>query len=346
MKKKLYLAPMEGITGYVYRNALNKYFGGIDGYVTPFISPTHNKILNHKELHDILPENNKGISVIPQILANDSGLFIETARQLKEYGYNEVNLNLGCPSGTVVSKKKGSGLLADLDMLDDFLFKIYNEVNGKMKMDISIKTRIGKDDVDEFKSLLIIYNQYPVKLLTIHPRIQRELYKGKCHLEIFEMAVNESKNPLCYNGDINSIDDFEVISKKFPDVDNYMIGRGILRNPFLIEGIKKLEIQPKEQIENKMKIMDKGDKKEQIENKMKIMDKGDKTADKKKLRQFHDEIYAGYEEIFSGDRNVLFKMKELWSYMGDNFPDDAKALKQIRKATKKETYYSAINFIL
>lgn len=310
MARKLFLAPMEGITGYIFRNAYNKYFGEIDGYVTPFISPTHSKILNHRELQDILPENNRGVFVVPQILANDADLFVETARRLKEYGYNEINLNLGCPSGTVVSKKKGSGLLADLDMLDDFLCRIFEEVNAKMGIDISIKTRIGKEDIDEFHSILTIYNQYPIRLLTIHPRIQKEFYKGKCHLDVFEMAVRESNSEICYNGDINSCEDLENISLRNPGVDNYMIGRGILRNPFLAEEIKQ---------------------------------NGDDSKDSGKLRSFHDELYAGYEEIFSGDRNVLFKMKELWSYLGESFEDCDKVLKQIRKATKKEAYFDAVN---
>ena len=224
--KNLYLAPMEGITGPVYRNALHKYFGGADFYITPFISPTQNKVLTHRDLEDVLPQNNEGLNVTPQILANNAELFVKTAQALKEYGYNEVNLNLGCPSGTVVSKEKGSGLLANLDRLDEFLDGIYNEVNGKMGMDISVKTRIGRDDTDEFHSLLIIFNEYPIKLLTVHPRIQKELYKGKCHLDIFADAVKNSKNKLCYNGDINTIDDFNRISGMFGGVNDFMIGRG------------------------------------------------------------------------------------------------------------------------
>lgn len=323
MTMKLYLAPMEGITGYIYRNAYNKYFGGIDEYITPFISPTNSKILNHRELEDIIPEHNKGIKVIPQILANDAELFIEIAERLKEYGYKEVNLNLGCPSGTVVSKMKGAGLLADLDMLDEFFLKIFNEVNGKMGMDISVKTRIGRDDISEFESIMVIYNQYPIKLLTVHPRVQKELYKGICHLEMFETAVNESKNRLCYNGDIRSSNDLSCVFERFPSVNDYMIGRGIIRNPFIIRDIR-------EKTENVI-LRDNRENELLQEN------------EKKLLRQFHDELYFSYEEIFSGDRNVLFKMKELWSYMGDIFENSDKALKQIRKATRKDSYFNAIN---
>lgn len=337
MDKKFYLAPMEGITGYIFRNAYNKYYGDVDYYVTPFISPTQNKILSHRELEDILPEHNAGINVIPQILSNNADLFIETAKQLADYGYKEVNLNLGCPSGTVVSKFKGAGFLADLDRLDDFLNRIFEVVNGQMGMDISIKTRIGRDEPEEFHSLLIIFNQYPIKLLTVHPRVQKEFYKGKCHLEIFEEAVKESENPLCYNGDINTIADYEKISERFPNVDNFMIGRGILRNPNLVGSIKsdlisKTDLSKVNLNETKINGLSL--------NKFELND-----FDKKKLRSFHDELYAGYEEIFSGDRNVLFKMKELWFYLGDSFSGCEKMLKQIKKATKKESYYAAINAI-
>lgn len=310
MDKILYLAPMEGITGYIYRNALQKYFTGIDFYMTPFISPTQNKLMNHRELEDILPDNNNGCSLIPQILSNNTDLFVETSKELSKYGYREVNLNLGCPSGTVVSKGKGAGFLSDLDKLDSFLNNIYNEVNGKMGMDISIKTRIGVSEPEEFQSLLIIFNQYPVKLLTVHPRVQKEFYKGDCHLDAFVEAVENSTNPLCYNGDLNTVEDFYKVSSKVPTVDSFMVGRGILKNPLYIWDLKKKSF------------------------------KGEDC--KKILKDFHDEIYFGYENIFSGDRNVLFKMKELWSYMGGIFNNADKILKKIRKAQRKDIYFAAV----
>lgn len=319
MENKLYLAPMEGITGYIFRNAIEKYYGGIDYYVTPFISPTKNKILNSRELKDILPENNKEIKLIPQILCNDAELFIKTSHEIRKYGYGEVNFNLGCPSQTVVTKGRGSGFLADVDKLDIFLEEIFNEVREKMGMDISIKTRIGKNDSEEFESLLVVFNKYPIKLLTIHPRIQKEFYKGKCHLDVFEYAVLNSKNELCYNGDINSYDDFSNVQKLFSQksdggkcLNNYMIGRGAIRNPAIFT-----EISGRESCKEDL-------------------------CSKKRLRKFHDEIYYGYEEIFSGDRNVLFKMKELWSYLGNCFNQPEKELKKIRKAQKKDGYFEAV----
>ena len=179
---KYYLAPMEGITGYVYRNSYKKYFNNIDKYFTPFIVTNKSRSLKSKELRDVLPENNKGMNVVPQILTNDSEGFIITCKKLKQLGYNEINLNLGCPAGTVVSKNRGSGFLAkreELDMFLDEIFKI-SDIN------ISIKTRIGKDSPQEFYELIKMYNKYPLEELIIHPRIQKDFYGNKPNLQVFK----------------------------------------------------------------------------------------------------------------------------------------------------------------
>ena len=171
---KYYFAPMEGITGYIYRNVHHRFFPGMDKYFSPFISPGTKKTMTPKELRDILPENNQDYTLIPQILTNRSGDFLRLCRDLKEYGYKEVNLNLGCPSGTVVAKKKGAGFLEYPNELDRFLEEIFAGTDLK----ISIKTRIGKDDPEEFEKLLEIYNKYPLEELIIHPRVQTDYYKN------------------------------------------------------------------------------------------------------------------------------------------------------------------------
>ena len=200
---KYYLAPMEGITGYIYRNAYEKFFHNIDKYFTPFIVPNQSRSLKTKELRDILPENNQGMNIVPQILTNDSEGFIVTAKKLKQLGYNEVNLNLGCPAGTVVSKNRGSGFLALRDELDRFLEEIYKIEDMK----ISIKTRIGKDTPEEFYKLIEIYNKYPLEELIIHPRTREDFYGNTPNLEVFKDAnytiKNYSKNDIiALEGDI------------------------------------------------------------------------------------------------------------------------------------------------
>ena len=301
---KYYLAPMEGITGYIYRNSYEKFFGNIDKYFTPFIVPNKSRSLKTKELRDILPENNIDMNIVPQILTNDSEGFITTVMKLKQLGYDEVNLNLGCPSGTVVSKNRGSGFLAKRDDLDKFLDEIYKIDDMK----ISIKTRIGKDTPEEFYELIKIYNKYPIYELIIHPRTRQDFYGNKPNLDVFRDALSLSKNPLCYNGDIFTVDDYKKLIDTFPSIDKVMIGRGILANPGLVGEIKDNVLM-----------------------------------DKKLLRDFHDDVLNTYLEVFKDEKNVLFKMKEVWSYMIYIFSDNKKYAKQIRKCQKLNEYKQIVS---
>lgn len=224
---KYYLAPMQGITGHIYRNAYNKYFGGIDKYFSPFIAPTQNKKLNARDLRDLLPENNKDITLIPQILTNKSRGFITTCMKLKDLGYDEVNLNLGCPSKTVVSRNRGSGFLSLPDELDQFLYEIFEASD----MNISVKTRIGRDDPEEIYRLMEIYNKYPMVELIVHPRTQSDFYDNTPNLEIFKYIVSKSVNPLCYNGDIFNVNNQRKLTKEFTSLNEIMLGRGLVANP-------------------------------------------------------------------------------------------------------------------
>ncbi len=300
---RYYLAPLEGITTRIYRKAYHACFPPMDKYFTPFLSPHSKKGFSAKELAEILPENNEGMRLVPQILTNRAEDFIDTAKKLAYYGYDEINLNLGCPSKTVVSKGRGSGFLADPEGLDRFLDQIYAGTEAK----ISIKTRIGKDSPKEFPGLLKIYNQYPVEELIIHPRVQKDFYANKPNLEMFEEAVAKSRIPLCYNGDLCSKEDVEGIVRRFPSVTACMIGRGIIANPGLLGEIM-----------------------------------GEKAADRATLRKFHDQIYEEYQKSNMGDRNVLFKMKEIWRYLGQSFPGCEKQLKQIKKAERRDRYEEAV----
>lgn len=301
---KFYFAPMEGVTGYLYRNAHHSLFEGVDKYFTPFISPNQNKSFKTREMNDIQPDNNKGVPVVPQILTNNADDFIVTCKKMMDLGYEEINLNLGCPSGTVVAKKKGSGFLYETDDLDRFLEKIFDADLAK----ISIKTRIGKYEPDEFEEILRIYNQYPIEELTIHPRVQKDYYKNKPHLDVFRYAVEHSKIKLCYNGDIFTKQDYDEFVKAFPTIDSIMIGRGLLANPGLIYEIKE-----------------------------------GKTLDKNTVRALHDTVYASYQIELSGDKNLLFKMKEFWCYLHCVFTNNEKYWKKIRKAQKLRDYNEIVD---
>lgn len=300
---KYYLAPMEGITGFIYRNSYEKFFGGIDKYFAPFVVPNSSKSLKTKELRDVLPENNKGINLVPQILTNDSEGFILTAKKLKDLGYDEINLNLGCPSGTVVGKKRGAGFLAHREELDKFLEEIFKIDNMKL----SIKTRLGMDKPEEFYELIKIYNKYPMEELIIHPRTRQDFYGNKPNLEVFKDAISLSKNPVCYNGDIFTLEDHNKLVEAFPEIDKIMLGRGILANPALMNEILNNEFM-----------------------------------DKKVLKEFHDEVFSKYREVFNEDRNAMFRMKELWGYMIYMFSNNKKYAKKIKKAQKVVDYNQAV----
>lgn len=301
---EFYFAPLEGVTGFTYRNAHQDLFGNdVDKYFTPFIVTNTKGKLSSKEKKDIDPENNKNKFVVPQILTNNAEEFIKMSATLKEFGYDEVNLNLGCPSGTVVSKKRGSGFLTELKELDEFLEQVFEADITK----ISIKTRIGKENPEEFYKLMEIYNKYPMEELIIHPRVQKDYYNNVPNMEIFKYAVENSKNKLCYNGDIFTAKQFKDFTEAFPTIDRIMLGRGLIANPGLIRDIN-----------------------EGI------------TLDKKLLKEFHDRVYGDYKEVLYGDTPVLFKMKELWFYMSQMFTNYEKYVKKIRKAQKLHDYDAAV----
>lgn len=299
-----YLAPMEGITGYVYRNAYAKYFGGVDKYFTPFITPDQNRYLNKKEKKDILPELNKGLYVVPQIMTNNASHFTGLQKELKELGYEEVNLNLGCPSATVVTKRKGAGLLAFPDKLDELLYDIFEKNVGK----ISIKTRVGISSYDEFDRLLDIFNKYEMEELIIHPRVREDFYKNTPDMETFSRALQRSKNKLVYNGDIHSVEAYKIFMDKFPKTETIMLGRGVLKNPTLISQCKCVPV----------------------------------SSDREIIMQFMNEILKGYYEHMGNERNVLFRMKELWLYLKEYFDNGDKCWKKINKAKNFKEYNEAI----
>lgn len=242
---KYYMAPLEGITGHIYRTTYAKYFGGIDKYFSPFISPNQKKICRTREKKDILPENNAGLYLVPQIMTNQAEMFLQTVEYLQQFGYNEVNLNLGCPAATVVSRKKGSGFLTEPKKLESFLKEIYEGTNVK----ISIKSRIGYESAEEFPILLSIFNQFPISELIVHPRTREDFYQNTPDMQAFSYAMDHSKNVLCYNGDIFNKEDYNHLMAQYPSLSSVMLGRGILQNPAVIASIKGEKLPKKETIQ-------------------------------------------------------------------------------------------------
>lgn len=303
---KIYFAPLEGLTGYVFRNAFDDVFGDADKYFTPFVSPSHNERLMKKEIRDVLPENNKSdMYLVPQILANNSEYFIKAAKQMEELGYKEINLNAGCPSGTVVTKNKGAGFLRDIEAMKIF----FNEIFSTLDMTISVKTRIGVENAEEFPAIMDVYNQFPFNEVIIHPRTREQMYRDLPNMEAFNYAYNNTHHKLSYNGNINTVEDYERIIKTY-DVDSVMIGRGLITNPNLINEIKT----------------------------------GDKMS-LDKFIEFHNRLHVDFEKIMNGERSLLFKMKEMWNYWSNLFVDSHKCAKKIRKAQNLYKYHLEVEDI-
>lgn len=283
---KLYMAPMEEITGYIFRNVQNEMFGYVDKYFSPFITPTESMKLKPREIKDILDSNNEGLYLVPQLLTNDSELFIKGVELLMNRGYFEINLNLGCPSNTVAKKGKGSGFLAFPEELDRFFENVFKRLSDdNIEVDISVKTRLGMHSEEEFDSILPIFNRYPISELIVHPRVKDDMYSNYIRMEKFDLAYKNSKSNIVYNGDIYTYKDAINILSKYPNC-GLMMGRGAVANPGIFR-----EIVTGKKITNS------------------------------ELLEFHDKLYNSYAETL-GVKDAFFKMKEVWNNMQYMFDND------------------------
>jgi tRNA-dihydrouridine synthase len=298
----LYLAPLQGFTDRVFRNSFSRFFKGFDLSIAPFISALHGGRYKNKELRDVLPENNRLLPVIPQIMGNDPDDFAAVAAALHDLGYTTVNWNLGCPYNMVAKKMKGSGLLCFPDVVDSFLDRVFPMV----KTGISIKMRLGRYDHREIFTLMPVLNRYPLEEITIHPRTGVQMYEGTVDLDTFEEACAMCDHPVVYNGDIRSLGDFEKISRRLGSIDRWMIGRGVLTDPFLPLAIKN----GSDTIENKVEL----------------------------IRQFHDAYYQERLETLSGPIHVMDRMKSFWSYLAPSLEGGDELFKQIKKVRDPKVY--------
>ena len=227
---RYYFAPMEGITDSIYRRVHHKYFGGVDRYYMPFLSPTIHRQLTHKEDRELPRNDSVDFVAIPQVITKVAEDFLWAAQVCADRGYSEVNLNAGCPSGTVVSKGKGSGMLRDVDALDRFLDAVFSA----SPLPISVKTRLGVESPDEFPAILEVYNRYPITELTVHPRVRKDFYKEPVREEWFQYAYENAKMPLCYNGNLCTKQQMEAVAAACPNVESLMIGRALIGDPGLL----------------------------------------------------------------------------------------------------------------
>lgn len=299
-----YFAPLEGITDCTFRRLHHQYFPGVDRYYSPFLSPTADgPAITKKELYQVLPENNPGIVLVPQLLTNQAGPFLAAAEKLKELGYREVNLNLGCPSGTVTAKGKGSGFLARPQELQAFL----DEIFSKTPIDISVKTRLGVKDPEEFHDILALYRQYPIKELTIHPRIRADFYKNPVRMAYFDEAMADSPFPICLSGGIGIAADQQRLLSGRAQPQAIMLGRGLVANPALVSQLKGLGGPQLEAV-----------------------------------REFHDALFEATAQRLGSARNTMFRMKEIWSYLILLFDQREKYQKILRKTSSLTEYHGTV----
>lgn len=304
-----YVAPMEGLTDRVWRQAHQKWFafpGAPARYYAPFLSPPENRVLIKKKMAELSPSANPGAPVIPQLLAKDGELAAWMIGELRGLGYTEVNLNFGCPSGTVTAKGKGSGMLRDPKKLDAFLAAVFSAVDGP----ISVKTRLGVEKPEEFSAILDIYNQYPICELTIHPRVMRQLYRGQADRSAFAAALPQCKMPVCYNGDITTAEQLHALEIEFPMLSGIMVGRGIIVDPALLRKAC-----------------------------------GGAPASREELRGYLDDLYHGYAELFGAAGCAVSRMKAHWFYLIHQFEGSEKLEKQLRKAREPWEYEVVVNQI-
>lgn len=302
MSLPIYFAPLEGVTDAVYRRVHHAHFAGIDKYFIPFISPTQNLVLTPRERSNVSAEANAGMNAVPQVLTKKADHFLWAEEQLGAMGYEEINLNLGCPSGTVTAKGKGAGMLEHPIDLELFL----DEIFAKTKMRISLKTRIGFSSPEEFEHLLELFNRYPACGLIIHPRTRQEYYKGRVHRDVYAYAEENTSLPLVYNGDLFSADDCRAFTQEHPKTTALMLGRGLLANPALAQTVK-----------------------------------GGAPLTRASLRAFHDDLYRAYHEAYPKSV-VLGRMREVAKNIACCFENADKPLKAARKASSLQVYEDAV----
>lgn len=310
MMPTLLSSPLQGFTDFRFRNAFHKYFGGIDTFYSPYIKLNGKLVIKGSYERDILPENNNTLEVIPQIITNDAEEFLFVTKYVQQFGYKELNWNLGCPYPMVAKCGMGSGLISNTSQIEHILKRVHNETD----IIVSMKMRMGYENPTEILDVFPILEQYPIKNIAIHARIGKQLYKGGVDLDSFQKCLDTSKQKIYYNGDITSVEKFRTMQEHFPSIDHWMIGRGLIADPFLPTMIKN---NTTEYPKNKLEIFE----------------------------AFHDTIYQEYDAYLQGPTPIRMKMLGFWEYFSESFSNPQKTYKKIKKAGNSKNYESAVKEI-
>jgi len=311
---QVYLAPLQGLTDWIFRESFYQHIGQFDKTFAPFIRVQNSDFYHPSQCNDILPVHNTFQKPVPQFLGNDGASFQRFEELCLEQGYTEVNINMGCPFVKVVNKGMGAGILAKPDKVSELLKNIF----AVTKLSVSVKCRLGQNNVTEFEALIPVFNDYPILEMIVHPRIAKQMYKGEVYYDDFARYASMLKHPICYNGDILKTADIDRIKALTPQIDRIMVGRGILQNPFLLAEIKGQDISRDEKVNM--------------------------------LRAFHLSMIELAKQKYSGDMNLMRRFEELWSYHAEGFEDGRKILKQVKKCNTLVKYeavlFKAINELI
>ena len=307
----IYSSPLQGFTDFRFRNAFQRFFGGIDRYIAPYIRVNGKLEIKPGSERDLLPANNSSPDLIPQIITKDADEFLFVAKYVHKLGYSELNWNLGCPYPTIAKRGMGSGLLGMPGRIDEILTRVYAETD----IQVSVKMRLGYESSQEIFQVLPVLERYPLVNIAIHPRIGKQLYKGEVDVDAFEKCLGQSSHKIIYNGDITSVRSFREMKERFPTINHWMIGRGLISDPFLPAMIK-------------------ADNPAYPENRFEV------------FNSFHDVLFSSYEEALSGRKHLLMKMYSLWEFFIKSFPHSPKGLKKIKKAQSLSVYSEVVKQII
>ncbi|MGC1514510.1 MAG: tRNA-dihydrouridine synthase family protein [Maribacter sp.] len=311
MSVTLLSSPLQGFTDFRFRNAFQQYFGGIDTFYAPYIKLNGKLVIKNSYQRDLQLENNTTLEVIPQVMTNDADEFLFAVKYVQSLGYTEMNWNLGCPYPMVTKRGMGSGLICNPDKINEILHRAHLETD----IIVSMNMRMGYEHAQEILEVFPMLDTYPLKNIAIHARIGKQLYKGPVDLEAFQKCVESTKHKLYYNGDITTVAKFKVMRERFPSIDHFMIGRGLIADPFLPNMIKN-------------------DTTEYPKDRWKI------------FSDFHDTIYQQYDEALSGPTPIKMKMQGFWEFFSQSFSNPQKTFKKIKKANNPKAYQQAVREIL
>jgi len=307
MSHTLLSSPLQGFTDFRFRNSFNTHFGGIDTFYSPYIRLNGKLDVKAAYERDILPENNLDLEVIPQVMTSSAEEFIFVANYVKQFGYKELNWNLGCPYPMVTKRGMGSGLICETEKIDNILKQVHNETD----IIVSMKMRMGYEEPTEIIETLAMLDNYPIKNIAIHARIGKQLYKGGVDLDSFQNCIDNTKHKLYYNGDITTVAKYNEMVERFPTIDHWMIGRGLISDPFLPQMIKSNSTEyPMDRLDT--------------------------------FRAFHDELFESYESFLSGEKHLLIKMQHFWGYFSTTFDNPQKTYKGFKKAKSVRSYHQAV----